>query len=370
MSNTTYVGLDVHKDSIAVAVLPAGAEETVEWQTKHDDKGIKRLVRRLRKEAPGEIVCCYEAGPCGYPMQRKLEQQEIACHVVAPSLIPIKPGERIKTDRRDARKLARLLRAGELTFVHPPDPESESVRDLCRAREDVKEDLMRARHRLSKFLLRRGIRYTAGRNNWTQAHHAWLRKQRFERPTEHAVFDLYLQSVEQIGERVVNLEEKMVEVAGEQPYAEPVAALRCFRGVNTVTAMVIVAELHGFARFESPRALMAYLGLVPSEHSSGGSRRQGAITKTGNRHVRRVLVEAAWHYRHRPHTGRGLAERRRGQPGWVISTADRAQQRLHRRYWRLVNRGKSPNKATTAVARELVGFIWSVLYPMAVEQAA
>lgn len=357
--NITYAGMDVHKDKIVISLLNVGQNEPVEWSQKNT---ASRLIRRLKKEATGEIVCCYEAGPCGYALQRALEKAGIRCLVVAPSLIPRKPGERIKTDRRDARKLARLLRSGDLTEVHPPTEEEESIRDVCRAREDAKEDLQRSRHRLKKFLLRRGIVYDLGKRSWTHAHGAWLRSLSFTNEADQKVFDDYLRSVTFLDERVKWWVEVLEEISHQEPYATAVGYLRCFRGIDTVTAMTVVAELHGFMRFESPRGLMAYLGLVPSEHSSGETRRQGSITKTGNGHVRRVLIEASWHYRHAPATGRTLQARRKDQPGWVVATADKAQQRLNRRYWRLVSRGKPTNKATVAVARELVGFLWAVLY--------
>lgn len=372
MSSIAYVGLDVHKSSISVAMLLPGTKEPVEWQMKNEDeKGLRRLARKVRKEAKGfEIQSCYEAGPCGYAPQRVLRSLDVNCEVVAPTLIPVKPGERIKTDRRDALKLAQHLRSETLTFVEPPSPADEALRDLCRAREDAKDALMRSRHQLGKFLLRSGRQYSRGKTNWTAAHYGWLRELSFDDDNARRTFDSYVLAEQHGKQRVESLDSALAAAAQEEPYAPAVAALRCFRGIDTVTAMVIVAELHGFARFESPRALMAYLGIVPSEQSSGGKRRQGAITKTGNGHVRRVLVEAAWHYRHKPAVGKKLAARREGQPGWVVGVADKAAQRLHKRYWSLLNRGKSPNKCTTAVARELVGFIWAVLYPMAAKAAS
>lgn len=360
----TYVGMDVHKEKIVVSLLNAGQNEPVEWSQKNS---FSRLTRRLKKETTGELVCCYEAGPCGYALQRQLEKAGIRCLVVAPSLIPRKPGERIKTDRRDARKLCRLLRSGDLTEVHPPTPEEESIRDVCRAREDAKEDLLRSRHRLGKYLLRRGIIYGPGKKSWTHAHRAWLRRLSFPNDADQLVFDDYLRSVEFLEERVKGWAEAFEEISRREPYATAMGYLRCFRGIDTVTAMTVVAELHGFMRFESPRSLMAYLGLVPGEHSSGDKRRQGSITKTGNGHVRRVLIESSWHYRHAPAVGKALQVRRKGQPGWVVAVADSAQQRLNRRYWRLVSRGKPTNKATVAVARELVGFLWAVLYQQSFE---
>ena len=359
---STYVGLDVHQREIVVSMLRGVATESVEWKVAHDSAGIRRLVRKLKQSARGEIECAYEAGPCGYTLQRQLRGAGVACQVVAPSLIPIKPGERIKTDRRDARKLAEHLRAGLLTEVHPPSEADEAVRDLCRCREDAKEDLMRVRHRLSKMLLRRGRVYRAGRN-WTKRHREWLGRQRFEHAADQAVFEDYLLAIEQLEERVVGLDTRLTEVAATEAYRERVGWLRCFRGIDTVAAMTILAELHDFARFGSPRQLMAYLGLVPSEHSSGAATHRGAITKSGNRHVRRMLVQVAWHYRHRPAVGAALRKRRRDQPAAILALADRAQQRLHRRYCRLLLGCHKPHqKVVIAVARELVGFLWAALY--------
>jgi len=355
----TFVGLDTSKESIQVALLGPGEKDAVEWQEANDARGLKRLVKRLKREAPGELRACYEAGPCGYALQRGLRAAGIECMVVAPSLIPVKPGERVKTDRRDARKLAEYLRAGTLTEVHPPTPEQEAARDLCRCREDVRQDLERSRHRMGKLLLRRALIHPG--RAWTQAHRAWLRSLRFEETADRAVFEDYLLAIEHLEQRLRGLEEKLAALSVQEPYREPVGWLRCFRGIDTVTAMTIVTELHGFERFGTARELMAYLGLVPSEHSSGGKQRRGAITKAGNSHLRRVLIEAAWHYRHRPGESAQLRKRREGQPAWAIAIADRAQQRLHKRYWRLLGRGKAHNKTVTAVARELVGFIWATL---------
>lgn len=363
MSSITYVGLDAHKKSINVAMLLPGRRQPVEWQVAHEAAAVRRMVRRVEREGTGELRFCYEAGPCGYALQRRIERESkrAACAVVAPSLIPVKPGERIKTDRRDARKLAEMHRAELLTEVQPPTLEDEATRDLCRCREDAKEDLLRARHRLGKLLLRRGIVYAAGKKAWTSAHRAWLQTLRFDLPEDQAVFDDYLLAIEQVEERVKGLDEQVAKVADKPQYKEAVGRLRCFRGIDVITAMSLVAELHRFSRFASPRGLMAYLGLVPSEHSSSDKTHRGGITKTGNRHVRRLLVETTWHYRHRPGVGKALRERRAGQPTHVIAIADKAQQRIHRRYQRLTERGKPPNKAVIAAARELVGFIWAAL---------
>lgn len=358
----TYVGLDVHKQMINVAMLRPGMRSPVTWEVAHQDSAVRRLGRQLAREAPGAVCCGYEAGPCGYGLQRQLQSQQIPCQVVAPSLIPRKPGERIKTNRRDARKLAELLRAGLLTEVVPPSEADEAVRDLCRAREDAKEDLHRNRRRLSSFLLRRGRRYTAGRRAWTHTHRRWLRQVRFAEAADQLIFDDYLLAIEQLEARLSELEARIGAIADTTPYRAPVGWLRCFRGIDTLTALTVVAELQDVRRFHRPRELMAFLGLVPSEASSGDDVRHGGITKTGNRHVRRVLVEAAWHYRHRPGVGPLLRRRRQGQPARVIALADRAQQRLCRRFTWLTFHRKPAPKAVVAVARELAGFLWVALH--------
>ena len=361
----TFVGLDVHKSTIQVALLCPGESLALEWSCPHTEAGVRRLVGDFKREASGQVRVCYEAGPCGYALQRQLKKAGIECQVIAPSLIPVKPGERIKTDRRDARKLAELFRAGLLTEVHPPTEEDEALRDLCRAREDIREDLMRARHRMGKFLLRRGRQYDEGKRAWGTRHRTWLHGLRFERRDEQVTFDAYLLAIEQLEERQRSLEVAMAEAGAREPRREPVAWLRCFRGIDTVTAVSLVAELHDFRRFRSPRTLMAYLGLVPSENSSGERRCQGSITRAGNNHVRRLLVEAAWHYRHRPEVGATLRARRAGQPARVIAIADRAQERLWKRRSRMVMQGKPHNKIVVAQARELVGYLWAVLHPSA-----
>lgn len=358
----TYVGLDAHKNSIVATALVAGEPQPRQWELLNEKRCVRRMVKKLIEESAGQVKFCYEAGPCGYALQRQIEREGVVCEIIAPSLIPKKPGERIKTDRRDARKLAELYQGGLLTFVHPPSEEQEAVRDLCRCREAAKHDLLRHRHRLSKLLLRRGIRWEGGKRPWTKKHRQWLHAMQFDDPIDQTMFEDYLLAIEQTEERVWGLEQHLDEVAGRKLYKQPIEWLSCFRGISTLTALTIVAELHDFWRFPSPGELMAYLGLVSSEHSTGSSRRQGAITKTGNSHVRRVVVEAAQHYRHMPGVNIHQRERRLGQPAWVVALSDSAQQRLHRRYKRLQARGKPHNVAAVAVARELVGYIWQVLH--------
>lgn len=355
----TWVGLDTHKATIQVAMLLPGGVAPLEWQVANEPAAVRRLARRIQRAAPGEVRSCYEAGVCGYTLQRQLHAAQVPCTVIAPALVPRKAGERVKTDRRDARKLAELLRAGLLTAVRPPTAGEEAARDLCRGREDLREDLLRARHRLGTFLLRRGLVWRA--TTWTQAHRRWLRHLTGAHAADQAVLSDYRLAVEQLEARLETVDAALAALAQEAPFRRPVGWLRCFRGIDTVTAITLVAELHDVRRFTSARALMAYVGMVPSEHSSGETRRQGGITKVGNSHVRRVVVEAAWHYRHPPAIGAALRRRRHDQPAAVIALADKALQRLHRRFARLTARGKARHKAVVAVGRELIGFVWAAL---------
>jgi transposase len=358
---TTYVGIDAHKKDLFIARLSGREATPVTWQLANEPQAVRRLVRTLEREAPGPVRVFYEAGPCGYALQRQMTTSRVSCEVVAPALIPRKPGERVKTNRRDARKLVELGRAGLLTAVQPPTPDDEAVRDLARARDDAREDLQRCRHRLGKLLLRRGLHY-AGRN-WTCAHRRWVDSLTWTRATDRAVVDDYRLAIDQTEARVAELDARLAEIATRDPYREPVGWLRCFRGIETLTAMLVLAELHDFRRFASAPALMAYLGLVPGEDSSGEKHRRGPITRTGNALVRRLLVETAWHYQHRPAVGVALRRRRQGQPARVIAMADQAQQRLCRRFRRLAAEHKPAPKIAVAVARELAGFVWAALQP-------
>jgi transposase len=357
----TYVGIDAHKKDLFVAMLTGHEKTPVAWTVPNEPNAVKRLVRKLEREAAGSVRCCYEAGPCGYALQRRMTTARVSCQVIAPALIPRKPGDRIKTNRRDARKLAELLRAGLLTEVHPPTPEEEAVRDLCRARDDAREDLQRARHRLGKLLLRRGLHFSG--RNWTRGHRQWIASLAWAQPAERVVVDDYQLAIDHLESRLSELDARLREIAASAPYREPVAWLRCFRGIDTLTAIMIVAELHDFRRFQSARALMAYVGLVPGEDSSGEKHRRGRITRTGNALVRRLLVEVAWHYQHRPGVGVALRRRRKGQPRHVIAIADKAQQRLCRRFRQLGARQKLRPKIAVAIARELAGFLWATLQP-------
>jgi len=358
-NSINWVGMDVHADKISVAVYrgnEAMPREQYDSQTDKRSKG--RLLKRLQ-ELPGEARCVYEAGPCGYDLQRYLTDNGVLCEITAPALIPKKAGDRVKTDRRDARNLGRLYRSGELTMIHIPEEEQEAVRDLTRAREDAVEDVTCKRHQLGKFLLRHGHRYQDGRQ-WTQGHIKWMKGIEFEIGTLKAVLEEYMLALDQAEDRVERLTRSIEEVAQTPEYKKPVEALMTLRGVKTITAMTIVSEIGDMRRFGKAKDFMAALGLVPSEYSSGKSICRGRITKTGNAHVRRVLVESSWHYRHRPTAGKAIKARRAGQPLEVVSVAQKADIRLNRKFRKLVDRGKRTTIAAVATARELAGFVWAI----------
>jgi transposase len=359
--STTYVGIDAHKKDLYIAMFAGHLATPVTWHIPNEATAVRRLLRKLEREASGPILVCYEAGPCGYALQRQLTTPRVQCQVIAPALIPRRPGDRIKTNRRDARKLGELLRAGLLTEVHPPTTADEAVRDLCRARDAARVDLQRARHRLGKLLLRRGLHY-AGRN-WTRPHRRWVESLVWTHACERVVVDDYLLAIDHVEARLTGLDAQLSTLAATDPYREAVGWLRCFRGIETLTAMLLLAELHDFRRFPSARALMAYIGLVPSEDSSGETHRRGRITRAGNTLVRRLMVETAWHYRRGPHIGKVLAARRVGQPTRIVALADKAQQRLCRRFRVLGATHKPPAKIVVAIARELTGFVWAALQP-------
>ena len=367
---TVYVGLDVHKDTIAVALAEAGSagEARSYGVIPNAPAAIARLIKKIGP-AP-RLRVCYEAGPCGYVVYRQLTGLGVATAVVAPALVPVKPGARIKTDRKDALALARLHRAGELTAVAVPTPEQEAVRDLTRARQAAQQDLHRLRQRLRTFLLRQGIAEPTKTKRWSAAWRAWLAGVTRAQTAQQTVLDDLRQAIGETEARVARLTAAVEAQAAEGPFAELIRALTSLRGVGVVTAVTLVAELGDPGRFDSPRQLMAFAGVVPSEHSSGGREQRGRITKTGNAHVRHVAVEAAWHCRRRPHLSRELARRQRGQGAEVAAIAWTAQRRLHDRYVRLVAKGGKPRpKAAVAVARELLGFVWAIARQVAAERA-
>jgi transposase len=358
MQSTTIIAFDQHAASTVAAVLLPGQRTPALHPLTSDSRTILRFVERVGRQ--GTVTCCYEAGPCGFELQRALTERRIPCEVIAPALIPRRAGDRIKTDRRDAGQLAILYRAGALTAIHIPTEQEEAARDLLRCREDIRGDLLRARHRLSKFLLRHGRRFTETKA-WSKRHEGWLRAQRWPLPALDQTHGAYLRAVDEALARLRAVEQDLRGLLTLEPLQRRVERLRCFRGIDDLTALTIAAELGDARRFASAPRTMAFVGLVPSEHSSGTKRARGGITKTGNAHLRRVLVEAAWHYRHRPFVGDILRRRQHGAPAAVIAQAWTAQQRLHRRYHRLAGRGKPSQHVITAVARELTGFVWAAL---------
>lgn len=356
-----FLGLDVHAETIAVAIAePDGTVRSL-GTIANRAESIRKLVKKLGPPVEN-LRACYEAGPTGYVVYWQLAELGVKCDVVAPTLVPVKAGDRVKTDRRDGEKLARSHRAGDLTAVWVPDAGSEALRDLVRAREAAKQDQLRARHRLSKFLLRSGQRPPFGVKAWTQSYLAWVRQIRFPQVAQEATRLDYLQEVEHMGERVKRLEQAIQEAVqlASPELREVVQGLQALRGIAQISAVTIAAELGQISRFESARELMAYSGTVPSEDSSGKRTRRGPITKTGNAHLRRIVIEAAWSYRFRPGVGPVLRKRQKGLPEPIKEIAWKAQHRLHKRYCRLAAAGKDQRKIITAVGRELLGFIWAI----------
>jgi transposase len=352
-----WVGLDVHASASTVAVFDQASGEVV---TRRVHGRPHELVAVLRDVHP-PVRAVYEAGPTGYGLARRARAEGLAVEVCAPGHSERRPGDRVKTDKRDAIRLARLLAAGELTLVCVPSVEHEQLRDVVRCREDIRQDLMRARHRLGKFLLRRECYFPAPGNPWTWRHRSWLTGVAFADCASQLTFEDYRHAHDVLLARRDTIERELAALAQNSPWAGTIARLRCLRGIDTLSALGLCAEIGDFARFEHPDALAAYLGLVPSEHSSGDKRRQGAITKAGSTHARRLLVEAAHHYRHHPAVGTKLEQRQRDQHARVIELAWRAQRRLNARWRRLKTaRGKRDGIVAVAVARELAGFCWEI----------
>jgi transposase len=355
-----FLGLDVHAETIAVAIAEPDGEVGSLGTIANRAESIRKLVKKL---GPVEhLKACYEAGPTGYVLYWQLAELGVACEVIAPTLVPMKAGDRVKTDRRDAERLARSYRSGDLTAVWVPDEGSEALRDLVRAREAAKQDQLRARHRLSKFLLRSGQRPAGGVKAWTLGYMAWVRQLRFKQVAQESTRLDYLHEVEHMAERVKRLEQAITEAVklASPALREVIRGLQALRGVAQISAVTIAAELGNISRFNTPRQLMGYSGAVPSEDSSGQRTRRGSITKTGNAHLRRIAIEAAWSYRLRPCVGPALRKRQEGVPEEIKEIAWKAQHRLHKRYMRLAAAGKDQRKIITAVGRELLGFIWAI----------
>lgn len=360
---TKYIGLDVSKEKISVAIAETGREASRYYGTiAHKPEAIRKLIQQLGD--PQTLSFCYEAGATGYELYRWIQSMHANCEVIAPSLIPKKAGNHIKTDRRDALQLAQLYRAGELTPIYVPNRDDEAMRDLIRAREDAREDTHRARQRLIKFLLRHQIHHPAHmKRRWTKVYRQWLGTLTFERAAQQATFTEYLQAVFESEQRIIRIEDTLREQALVGANQAVIHALQALRGVALLTAVTLAVEIGSFTRFQSPKQLMAYLGLVPREYSSGESVKRGRMTKAGNKHMRKVVIESAWSYRHRPSIKGDLAKRLEGQSAEIQAISLKAQHRLHGKYMHLIlGKGKPASLAIGAVARELVGFIWAVAH--------
>jgi len=369
MTKVRFIGLDVHADTIAVAVAEPSGEVRALGLIPNRPEAIRKLVKKL---APAEqLRVCYEAGPTGYVIYWQLTGLGVRCEVVAPTLVPVKAGDRVKTDRRDAAKLARSYRAGDLTPVWVPDAAHEALRDLVRAREAAKKDQLRARHRLGKFLLRHGRRPSIRLTPWTQGHLAWVKRDvHFEQPAQEATLLDYVHEVDHVADRIERLERAIDDAvtAAPKPMRAVIDALQALRGIAKVSAVTVVAEVGELSRFARAPQLMGYSGMGACEHSSGARTRRGRITKTGNAHLRRIVVEAAWAYRHRPAVGGALRKRQATLSEEVKAIAWKAQHRLCARYRKLLGRGKCQQQVVTAVGRELLGFIWAIAVAVEAEQ--
>ena len=354
-----WVALDVHKHSIVAATLPPSGGKPEVQRIDNCERAIRRLIdRRGGREG---LAVAYEAGPCGYELLRLLGRLGVACDVIAPSLVPVRAGDRVKTDRRDAKKLVRLYRAGELSFVAPPSPEQEGLRDLVRCADDLRCARTAARHRVGKQLLRYGRIFREGKRSWTKQHLVWVRRQRLDDDNAQRALEHMLAHLDGLDAQLAAIEHELSAIATREPWSDPVRWLTSFRGIGVRTALGLLAEIGDFRRFGSARELMSFLGLTVSEYSSGDRQHRGHLTKTGNRHARRLLIEAAWHYRHPPRRPTRTAAPAEHVPPAVTARAWQAQIRLHHRHRHLTSHGKRSTVATAAVARELAGFLWAAM---------
>jgi len=359
MSRAVYVGMDVDKEKIVAAKLGNGTDGQVEERViANRPSAVKKYFAALAGE--GDVVAAYEAGCFGYGLYRQLTEMGVACLVAAPGLIPRKPSDRVKTDRRDAKTLALALRGGQLTGVHIPTKHDESVRDYLRLYEDLRGDLRKAKQRVLHFLLRRGIRYEEG-SNWTVRHKEWLSRLEFDSEIDRQTLEVYLAHLLELEHKCAEVTSVVEQIGEGKRYREAVKSLSAFKGIKTLTALAFICEIGDFRRFATAGQFMAFLGLVPSERSSGNKRRQGGITKAGNSHLRKLLVEAAWHYRSYHPSSRTLIGRRKGVDPQIVAYANRAGRRLNRKYLRLLYRGKPSQVAVTAASRELAGFLWAAM---------
>ena len=355
-----YIGMDVHKEFVQMAVFEEKGENPIYERRLNNDNEllVKEAINFARK---GKTIVAYETGCLGYVIYRAMEKAKIPCYVLPANKVAKKRDNRIKTDKRDARLIGRELRSGSIRPISVPDAADEAARDLLRCREDVNSDLRRAKQRLLKFLVRHGHIFTEGKNNWTQLHWRWMDKIQFNYEHERIVYEEYRSQIRSLEERITRLEKQITETAESPKYKIAVKKLRAFKGIDYIIALSVICEIGDFRRFANAKAFMSYLGFVPSENSSGGKRSQGGITKAGNGHLRRLLVEAAWHYARSGRTGKRLEQRRQNCSANVIDIANKALHRLHKKYIKLVlHGGKHKNVAVTAVARELTGFIWAI----------
>lgn len=361
MERINYIGMDVHKKNIVLAESIKNGHSEIIGEYSNTDNGIKKMIKQLKKkEGYDEIKICYEAGPCGYAVKRKIDESGFKCEIVAPSLIPVQGGNRVKTDKRDAKKLARYYRAGELTMVYVPDEEKEGIRDLVRCRDDLVGDIKRYKQRINHFLLRQGHIYP-GKSYWTEIHKRWINGIEFSKKELTAILANYLNTLKLLQIQLEGMDKEIITISERPEYKEKVNALCAYRGIGVLTAMVIISEIVDFRRFSSARELMSYLGLTPSEYSSGGTERKGRITKCGNAMVRKALIESAWHYVQKPVVSLKMKTALVKVPQDQRLNPIKAMQRLHKRFCYLLFKGKNRQKAIVAIARELSGFLWDTL---------